>query len=155
MRHVPVTWRRPWVVHGAYESDLTIHSRTTFWYNERTVTTQAGSLITMLGPLMSNENSRESKQDEFHSACTREAWFFILSDIQIIREQYEGSWSLVVPVKLVETLTYLRKFISKLSQQTDRYVSNILLSLWHTFNEKTGMGKQSCFSSLSSIACVR
>ena len=41
------TWRRPWVVHGAYDSDVTIHSRTFFWYKERTAASQAGSLTTV------------------------------------------------------------------------------------------------------------
>lgn len=60
------TCRRPWQVQGAYDSDLTIHSRTTLWYKERTVTTQAGSLTTVEGASLCMENSKESKQDEFH-----------------------------------------------------------------------------------------
>ena len=56
-------------MHGALESDLMIHSRTILWYKERTVTVQAGSLITAEEESLSNENNSESKQEESHKTC--------------------------------------------------------------------------------------
>lgn len=56
------------MVQGAYERDVITHSCTSLWYKERTVAIQAGSLITP-GVSLPTENSRESRQDEFHKTC--------------------------------------------------------------------------------------
>lgn len=63
-------------MHGAYESDVRTHSRTSRWYKERTVATHAGSLITAEEASLSNENSSESKQDECHKTCIIEFHVF-------------------------------------------------------------------------------
>jgi hypothetical protein len=46
---VKPTCSRPWLVHGAYESDMLIHSLTILWYKERIDAIKAGSLITAEG----------------------------------------------------------------------------------------------------------
>lgn len=64
-----ITCRSPWVVHGAYESALVIHSRAIFWYKERIVATQAGSLTWLEGSSLWTEIRSKSKHDEFHKTC--------------------------------------------------------------------------------------
>lgn len=63
------TCKRPWVVHGAYESAPRIHSRTIFWYRLRAAATQVGSLTEEEGKSVYTEKRSESKQEEFHKTC--------------------------------------------------------------------------------------
>lgn len=69
MKQISPTWRRPWLVHGALESDLIIQSRTILWYKVRTVAVQAGSLMMVVEESSLNENSIESMQEEYHKTC--------------------------------------------------------------------------------------
>ena len=123
-----------------------IHSRTTFWYKERTVTTQAGSLITVEGESLCIENSKESKQDEFHKTCMNVIASF---------ETWLSSYTEVKNDNFAASLIYLWKSVSDLSQQVHSNLPDMFLPLRHTFDKKTCMGRKSWLSNLGFFSCFR
>lgn len=102
------TCRRPWLVQGAFDSALVIHSRTIFWYNERTLATQAGSLTKVEGKPLWTEKRSESKQVDFHRTCGLVHFAF---------NQYSAiiTYSKDYIFELIDIGRYLWKLIFKLS----------------------------------------
>lgn len=134
MKQISSTWRRPWLVHGALETDFIIHSRTILWYKVRTVAVQAGSLMMVVEESSLNENSKESMQGESHKTCKDTINLKYIADVkkrqrhirQLTTYTFKHIYNILLKI-------YLWKLISELSQQVLCNISYMILPLGQTF----------------------